>query len=88
MANLIHGFKIEKFRLYIYYKGSGMKANSMKDKKCVFCEYWLGEDTKINYLTGNRDYFSDKGLSKLDMPGGKYKSDNICVDFSAFLLLM
>lgn len=65
-----------------------MKANSRKDKKCVFCKYWLGEDTKINYLTGNGDYSFDKGFSKMDMPSGKHKPDDICAGFSRYLLFM
>ena len=65
-----------------------MKENTIKDKKCFFCKYWLREDTKINYLTGKGDYSSDKGLSKLDMPGEKHKPDDICADFSRYLLFM
>jgi hypothetical protein len=57
--------------------------NCRKDKMCILCKYWLGEEARVNFITGNGKVKRTSALCSQD--GQRHNSVDICTEFKKCL---
>ncbi len=58
-----------------------MKINCRDTNMCVFCKYWLGENAKTDFRTGESTVKDGKGKCSLDSTNQYHKASDLCYQF-------